>query len=914
VRAQQKLQPPQWPPPIWPPVGYAGLAPETDALDNLDDDLASAFGITPEPGTPIARAVDALVDVLVPQAEAGDDPYAEDPHGWVTDVLGEHMWSKQVQIAEAVRDHRRVAVPSCHEAGKSWLAARIVSWWLSVWPPGEAFAVTTAPSAPQVRAILWREINRAHKKGNLPGRTNQTEWWIGDELVGFGRKPADYSPTAFQGIHARRVLVVIDEACHDELTEVLTEDGWRRFSALDGSERLLTMDPETHVAEYARPARLIAKPYRGPMIEYRSRGADFCVTPDHDFLYRPKTGRRPERHGPWRKAAIGEMLRYRADYQIPRTFTWDAPDLTTHTIPAHDSDRKRFPALTVPMDAWLTFLGWYLSEGSLRWGRGRAVGVTISQRDPAVLDEIADLVHRLGFTPRRYPRDVVVNSMQLAAHLAPCGSGALTKRVPRYVGEAGARQIRLFLDTYTRGDGYHTRGGRSLIYTSSPGMADDLQELTLKSGVDSVIRPRPLAGVTRDLGTHTATSSVDGYVVSRAPRATHLKLRPENTRTVEYDGMVYCATLPRHHLLLTRRRGCAIWSGNCGVPAEIFRAANSLVANEYGRMLAIGNPDDPLSHYATICRPGSGWVVLPISAFDSPNFTGEPIPRDLAEVLVSRIYTDELAADVGEDSPIYIAKALGQFPDLAANGVVPLSFVRDCQRLDRSYAPHELLPVELGVDVGAGGDETVIRERTGRVAGRAWRRTTPDWAQAVALIVEAIDLTGASRVKIDVIGIGWGVVGRLRELRRAGRFTAEIVAVDVRAASYAPQKYHRLRDQLWWEIGRELSRSHGWDLSALDDSSVDQLISPTWDPDSSGRVVVEPKSQTRKRLKRSPDDADALLLAFYVPPRRTHGPPVAGGRRGRLVAPGRRGGAVARLSRTARPLVLPSRRRDTLGA
>src|SRR5689334_4681109 len=120
-------------------------------------------------------AVDLAEALALAEAEqAADHPYLADPVGWVQGVLGEHVWSKQREIAEAVRDHRKVAVPSCHEAGKSWLASRIVAWWLAVHKPGEAFAVTTAPTAPQVRAILWREINRAHRKGNLPGRTNLT--------------------------------------------------------------------------------------------------------------------------------------------------------------------------------------------------------------------------------------------------------------------------------------------------------------------------------------------------------------------------------------------------------------------------------------------------------------------------------------------------------------------------------------------------------------------------------------------------------------------------------------------------------------------------------------------------------------------------------------------------------------------
>lgn len=136
-----------------------------------------------------------------------------DPVGFITDGLKEFIWSKQREICRALIDHDRVAVKSCHETGKSWLAARMVAWFLSCHPPGDAFVVTSAPSWQQVRAVLWREINRAHTKGKLPGRCNQTEWWLGNEMVAFGRKPDDQDMTAFQGLHQKNLLVVLDEAC-----------------------------------------------------------------------------------------------------------------------------------------------------------------------------------------------------------------------------------------------------------------------------------------------------------------------------------------------------------------------------------------------------------------------------------------------------------------------------------------------------------------------------------------------------------------------------------------------------------------------------------------------------------------------------------------------------------------------------
>lgn len=142
------------------------------------------------------------------------DPYARDPETWAKDKLGVVYWSKQREIASAVVENRRVAVKSCHGAGKSFTAGTLAAWWIDTHPPGEAIVVSTAPTYKQVHAVLWEEIRSAHRKGELPGTVLQTdEWKIGDILVGMGRKPADHDQHGFQGIHRRYVLVILDEAC-----------------------------------------------------------------------------------------------------------------------------------------------------------------------------------------------------------------------------------------------------------------------------------------------------------------------------------------------------------------------------------------------------------------------------------------------------------------------------------------------------------------------------------------------------------------------------------------------------------------------------------------------------------------------------------------------------------------------------
>lgn len=162
------------------------------------------------PGT-----ADLVVDRLWPRP----DPYLEDPVGWVHDVLREDTWSGQDEILRALVDHRRVAVRSAHGVGKSHIASRAAAWWIATHPIDDVFLVSSAPGAPQIRGILWRYIKDAHRRAGLDGYITDAEipeWKIGGRLVGWGRKPpdrvnADQAATAFQGIHAKYLLVILDE-------------------------------------------------------------------------------------------------------------------------------------------------------------------------------------------------------------------------------------------------------------------------------------------------------------------------------------------------------------------------------------------------------------------------------------------------------------------------------------------------------------------------------------------------------------------------------------------------------------------------------------------------------------------------------------------------------------------------------
>jgi hypothetical protein len=306
----------------------------------------------------------------------------------------------------------------------------------------------------------------------------------------------------------------------------------------------------------------------------------------------------------------------------------------------------------------------------------------------------------------------------------------------------------------------------------------------------------------------------------------------------------------------------------CGIPAWLWTAVETITTGNYCRILAIGNPDDPNSHFKRLCAGETpGWFPHQISVFDSPNFTGEEVPDELHDLLTTVQWAEDRKAEWGEDNPLYIAKVRGIFPTDHPWSVVRMSDLYACRIADVPRAAHELVPVSLGVDVGGGGDETVIRERRGMMAGREWRERSDKPESLARLVLHAIKATGAASVKIDSIGLGYGLVGEMRNLQTLGAHNARIYAVNVSEKARDPNMYFNLRSQLWWECGRIAAEQRTMDLSRMEngDKTVAQLLEPHYQHDLKGRIKVEAKDDIRKRLGRSPDNADALLLAYYEP-------------------------------------------------
>jgi hypothetical protein len=161
---------------------------------------------------------------------------SRDPITWAVQH-GVELWSKQRDVMASVRDNRRTAVRAGHGVSKSFTASLLAAWWVTTHRVGEALVVTTAPTQAQVSAILWGELRRLHARLGLPGVIGlDNVWKVGNQIVAIGRKPADSDEVAFQGLHARHVLAILDEAAGlpdplwDAVAGVVTSDTSRQLA------------------------------------------------------------------------------------------------------------------------------------------------------------------------------------------------------------------------------------------------------------------------------------------------------------------------------------------------------------------------------------------------------------------------------------------------------------------------------------------------------------------------------------------------------------------------------------------------------------------------------------------------------------------------------------------------------------
>lgn len=317
------------------------------------------------------------------------------------------------------------------------------------------------------------------------------------------------------------------------------------------------------------------------------------------------------------------------------------------------------------------------------------------------------------------------------------------------------------------------------------------------------------------------------------------------------------------------------------IPPAIWDAAEGAMSIGDAYALACSTPGESTGRFYDIMnkKPGfEDWHIVHIK-----------MEEVIAAGRMSKDWAEARARAWGEQSVMYRRRVRGEFAEDSGDTLIMLSQVEAAQERWRDLQfqiatlvgsgvdAHEALEqvlgpmTHLGVDPARlGNDKTGWAHRHGQTILKVHRTDKEDTMETAGRAFQ--HLQGNMAVAhIDVNGLGAGVYDRLRELWDEGKLrtpkgkTPPLVPINVSNGTRQTDRtrqhsFNRLRDFLWWNV-RELLENNEIALPP-DDEMARDLVSPSWTITSSGKILIESKDDIRKKLGRSPDVGDAVILAY----------------------------------------------------
>lgn len=279
-----------------------------------------------------------------------------------------------------------------------------------------------------------------------------------------------------------------------------------------------------------------------------------------------------------------------------------------------------------------------------------------------------------------------------------------------------------------------------------------------------------------------------------------------------------------------------------GVPEQVFEAASGSMSGHSACTILIGNPVRGTGYFYDTHHKLSGeWWTMRVSCEDSPR--------------VSKEFIREIAMRYGEESNVYRVRVLGEFPKADDDTVIPYEIIEAATVRDVVANPDA---VEVwGLDVARFGTDSscLVKRKANVITGiQTWRNL--DLMTLTGAVVAEYNAADNKPVEIlvDSIGLGAGVVDRLRELKLPAR------GINVAESPAMGNTYANLRAELWYKAKAWLEKR---DCKIPNNERlVGELAAIRYGFMSTGKIKIESKEDMRKRGLPSPDVADAMVLTF----------------------------------------------------
>lgn len=360
--------------------------------------------------------------------------------------------------------------------------------------------------------------------------------------------------------------------CFSDDTEILTDKGWEMIKDIKIGRQVYTLNPLTKKSELASVINTIYEDYSGEMYHFKTKRMDLLTTPNHDLYY--DTIGSNKKYTAFRKGRADSFKNLKKHTRIGYC-KLDCENLDNEieyiSIPFVKSEGGMSNYIErIPVDIFSQFLGWYLSEGYTSRTKSNNKGsykVAICQdklSNPDKYNMIDEMLSKTGYKYGKTDVEFYIYDKSLYNLLKPLGD-SYSKYIPLEYKNLSVDNLKLILNSLILGDGRKNNKGFEYASTSKR-LSDDVQEIAMKCGYRTSQYVEKREGLEKFVaGSAKASVMKDLYIVGISGYSNIYYPKPD---IIDYNGKISCVTVNKNNLIMIRRNGKPIWSGNCTAISE----------------------------------------------------------------------------------------------------------------------------------------------------------------------------------------------------------------------------------------------------------------------------------------------------------------------------------------------------------
>lgn len=322
--------------------------------------------------------------------------------------------------------------------------------------------------------------------------------------------------------------------CVSEDTEILAEDGWKKYDQVKKGDIIATFNAEKGFIEYLPVKKIFAKKYRGKMYNLKNRISDQLISPEHRVV-RKKFGA-----DKYVLEKIEKILDMKSPFMVP--------------VGSEGNVRGKVNA----EEDVIKLIAWVVAEGSLDKGKRGSGRISIYQSEEINKKDYEEIISicdnlELKYGERKQKglgKDCNVirfdaDSTRKILEYFGTDKHKGVKFIPKAVANLDVETSRLFLETYLKGDGH----SGCKITTVSEVIKDGLLQVIVNAGFGATVLVRK---------PDNNLSRKNRYVI-RIIR--HKDTYINKVEEIDYNGIIWCPNTD-NETVVAKRKGKIFITGN----------------------------------------------------------------------------------------------------------------------------------------------------------------------------------------------------------------------------------------------------------------------------------------------------------------------------------------------------------------